>query len=272
MGNKIVTDIVIYNPRISKPMILPGVELPNYYYIDIYGNIYSALLRGNLSQYQNTKGYMLVSLQTVEGKRIQERVHRLVKYNFDYFPGCENYQIDHIDGNKANNCLSNLDWVTAKENIRRAEENNLRAHCVKLSSSDKIKIAELIAEGHSNEEIQRVYPDANDMVIGEILQRPRKNGISLDLAYKARNVRREIVRKSNRTSVSEEQMHDVCKYFEENKPSYELFDENRYNKRKYLKEAMKSTGLDYSNKDQRNVCRRLLNKENNSVIFSQYNY
>ena len=70
MGNKIVTDMVIYDPRISKPMILPGVELPNYYYIDIYGNIYSALLRGNLSQYQNTKGYMLVSLQTVEGKRI----------------------------------------------------------------------------------------------------------------------------------------------------------------------------------------------------------
>ena len=47
-------------------------------------------------------------------------VHRLVASTFlKYFPGAT---VDHLDSNKRNNRLSNLEYVSSKENLRRACE------------------------------------------------------------------------------------------------------------------------------------------------------
>lgn len=64
----------------------------------------------------NTCGYMTVNL-CKNGKSNTKRVHRLVA---EAFLGESNLQIDHIDGNKQNNNLSNLEYVTPKENTNRA--------------------------------------------------------------------------------------------------------------------------------------------------------
>lgn len=68
-------------------------------------------------------GYKQVCLFE-NGKRHYFSVHRLVALTF--IPNSENKpQVNHIDGNKLNNTVSNLEWVTNAENMQHAERNNL---------------------------------------------------------------------------------------------------------------------------------------------------
>ena len=63
------------------------------------------------------------------GKRKYFAVHRLVAMMF--IPNPNNYeQVDHLDGNKLNNNVENLEWVTPKENTNRAWQKGL-AHNTK---------------------------------------------------------------------------------------------------------------------------------------------
>ncbi|MGW8116577.1 endonuclease [Staphylococcus xylosus] len=51
-------------------------------------------------------------------------VHKLVLTAFD-FNSDKNLVVNHKDGNKYNNCLSNLEWLTIKQNTKHAYDNGL---------------------------------------------------------------------------------------------------------------------------------------------------
>lgn len=60
-----------------------------------------------------------------DGKQYTYLVHRLVAQHFlDEYDS--ELQVNHIDGNKDNNDISNLEMVTAKENVQHAVKNGLR--------------------------------------------------------------------------------------------------------------------------------------------------
>lgn len=64
-------------------------------------------------------GYLFVMIR-IKGKMKSPQVHRLVAAYFIPKPDFRlfaKYEIDHIDGNKANNRADNLRWVTHRENI-----------------------------------------------------------------------------------------------------------------------------------------------------------
>ena len=71
----------------------------------------------------NQKGYMRIFL--INGtKHKWLRVHRLVAMAF--IPNPNNLpQVNHKDGNKLNNCVDNLEWVTNQENCEHAQRNGL---------------------------------------------------------------------------------------------------------------------------------------------------
>lgn len=71
-----------------------------------------------LKQGKSKSGYMIVCF-CIDGIKSNHNVHRLVARAF-----IENQankaQVNHKDGNKLNNCVNNLEWVTASENTKHA--------------------------------------------------------------------------------------------------------------------------------------------------------
>lgn len=71
----------------------------------------------------NADNYYYVDLYTLEHKQVHKRIHRLVA---DAFLGKnDNLVVNHIDGDKHNNHVSNIEWVTAKQNSTHASVNGL---------------------------------------------------------------------------------------------------------------------------------------------------
>lgn len=82
------------------------------YEVSTWGRVRSE--RGILAPYENHKGYLKVGLSK-EGKNHKFRVNRLVAQTF--IPNPENLpEVNHIDGNKKNNSVTNLEWVDGLKN------------------------------------------------------------------------------------------------------------------------------------------------------------
>lgn len=103
-----------------------------YYQISNKGNVRSVNRfdgvhdRQGLPIKQNLKqnGYLQVGLRK-HGKRKWFGVHRLVAIHFIENPD-NKPQVNHIDGNKLNNTVENLEWVTGGENQTHAVKMGLR--------------------------------------------------------------------------------------------------------------------------------------------------
>lgn len=76
-----------------------------------------------LAAAQDKKGYLKVRL-SLHDKKVSVRVHRMVAIAF--IPNPENLpQVNHKDGNKKNNHVSNLEWASNYDNMQHAICNGL---------------------------------------------------------------------------------------------------------------------------------------------------
>lgn len=89
------------------------------YSVSTAGRVMKNSSRKIMKPSKKTNGYMAINLFTADGRRKKELVHRLVALTF--IPNVEHLpEVNHIDGIRDNNIVSNLEWVTRKENIEKS--------------------------------------------------------------------------------------------------------------------------------------------------------
>lgn len=86
-------------------------------YVSNYGH-FKDKKKKNLPYLVNTSGYLVV--KTAAGLKA---CHRLVLLTWRPVLNAEEATVDHLDHNKRNNFLSNLEWVSFEENQKRAKED-----------------------------------------------------------------------------------------------------------------------------------------------------
>lgn len=108
--------------------MINGKEIKGYSnYIACYnGRIWSNKNKKYLKEMIDHKGYHFVSLyHDGMDKRVHpKKVHRLIAETLIKNPLCLP-QVNHISGNKNDNSVNNLEWITGLDNIRHAIKHNL---------------------------------------------------------------------------------------------------------------------------------------------------
>lgn len=92
-------------------------DVLDIYYLDGDGKVYSTHLKDYMRDTNNGRGYMYYKLK-LKGVRkwINAYTHRLIAVA--YIPNPFNkLEVNHIDENKSNNSIDNLEWVTRRENV-----------------------------------------------------------------------------------------------------------------------------------------------------------
>lgn len=133
-------------------------------------------------------GYFELNL----GGRNREKwlLHRLIAYVWKENPN--NYAtVDHLDGNKANNCVENLEWVSLEENIKREWEKGLvefdlqKAYknwkvSSKIMPDVKLKIQKLYQEGKSQKELAEIF-DVSQSQVSVIIRKAKNTSDNQEL-------------------------------------------------------------------------------------------
>lgn len=101
----------------------------------------------------NTSGYKAIDL-CVLGKRKAHRIHRLIATAF--IPNPLNLPcVNHKDGNKLNNDISNLEWCTYSENSTHAHKTGLNKRA-KLSKKD-VEGIKMLSYSNSQKKVGEMY-------------------------------------------------------------------------------------------------------------------
>ena len=99
-----------------------NVYIEEYSFTDKLGRV-QCFPKRELTKYNNSEGYYYIKI-SYKGKLYRYRLHRLVAMTF--IPNPDNkLEVNHIDGDKSNNNVWNLEWVTRLENQMHARNIGL---------------------------------------------------------------------------------------------------------------------------------------------------
>lgn len=240
-------------------------SISDKYMVSNKGRVYSKKNNCMLAQNPNHKGYMMVHITTKDGKETAIGVHRLVKMSFDPVDNMEYLTVDHVDTNKLNNNLYNLDWCTNEENIARAYDSGIKGrgedHMWSKLTEEQVRI---ICEGLVKELPYKVIAENagleyNNGLRGTItLIRKGENWKHISKDYNIVNIPN-----LSKAILTSAQIHDVCRCLEQNMNNndiiYVLKLDKQFTTPKEI-EAVKRT------------INRIRNKQRYTIISDNYNF
>lgn len=132
---------------------------PNYS-VDTEGRIFNNVTGKEKAQFVNRDGYKVVDMYK-DNKATRKTVHRFVALAF--IPNPENKPcVNHIDGNKQNNKLENLERNTYSENMRHAFDTELlvrekgeKVHNAVFTDDQIHEVCKMMQEGYRSIDIRK---------------------------------------------------------------------------------------------------------------------
>ena len=159
------------------------------YYVTEDGHVWSEYSNKFISELPDKNGYLKVRLSSTDlpkGKQHAYSVHRLVLENYRPCDNMENLQVNHIDGDKTNNSVANLEWVSCKENINHAINNGLRAKvngAATLTEQQVLEIIDLLlSKKYTQSEIGQMY-GVHEETIGRIKRKRSWKELTKDIDF-----------------------------------------------------------------------------------------
>ena len=235
--------------------------LPQAYYVSMNARVFSAVSKRMMNPtLAKDTGYLCLNFKTKGGKSRTQNLHRLMMLTFRWYPGAEQDQVNHKDGNKLNCALDNLEWISLIGNNEHAQESGL------LPSGEDCEWSKL-----TEEQVRNICQHLVDRDYGTLANLAAENGVSVTtIGDIARRISWKHISCNYdfnyeiRGHFTENQVHYMCQVFEMHKE--QSFNYNYF----YII-------FNLALPDNRNIRTRILkiyNKEPQAFahITSQYNY
>lgn len=142
MGNYLFKEIMLYNQK---------------YFIYTNGTVIKRETNKILKPYKSNNNYLYITVNTMKGTK-HLKIHRLVAKAF--IPNPNNYPcVNHINGNKLDNRVENLEWCTYSKNINHAFNNDLmKSNCGKRTKVNQYDLkGNFIKTWDSMSKIEKEY-------------------------------------------------------------------------------------------------------------------
>lgn len=139
-----ITTVFIESEYYMEEIFKTCVEAPNYE-ISNFGRLRNKKTGHFRAFSDNGTGYMTVQIN-INKKTKSFYIHRLVANAFIEKNNLLQNEVNHKDGDKKNNCVSNLEWCTSRENNIHAIKFGLRPTTEKMRQNAKFQLKNLTKE------------------------------------------------------------------------------------------------------------------------------
>lgn len=163
-------------------------EETKYFHLSIEDRLFNLKgevfnLKGQkLKQFGNANGYASINVNYFDKGRRCVPIQRLICEIFYGYDPSYLYEANHIDGNKQNNHISNLEWLTRNENLDHYRKSAKPLYVSnKLSRQDLIDMIELKKLGFKVKDIANSYnvsiTYAGKLINGDIRRKKDESNI-----------------------------------------------------------------------------------------------